>query len=59
MRVGVEHAALGDLVHHAAQQRPGQPGPVKPAVIDQRPGGAQADPVQPFDDEHVLGTRAR
>jgi hypothetical protein len=30
MRVGVEHAALGDLVHHAAQQRAGQPGPVEP-----------------------------
>ena len=57
MRVGVEHAALGDLVHHAAQQRSAQCGPVKPAVIDQRPGCTQADPIQPFDDEHVLGAQ--
>ena len=57
MRVGVEHAALGDLVDHAAQQHPGQLGPVKPAVVDQLPCRAQADPVQPFDDEHVLGAQ--
>ena len=57
MRVGVEHAALGDLVHHAAQQRTGQLGAVKPAVIDQLSCCAQADPVQPVDDEHVLGAQ--
>ena len=28
MRVGMEHPALGDLVHHAAQQRSGHLGPV-------------------------------
>jgi hypothetical protein len=57
MRVGVKHAAFGDLVHHAAQQPTGQFGPVNPAVIDQWPGGAQADPVQPFDEEHMLGAQ--
>ena len=57
MRVGVEHPALGDLVHHAAQQRTRQVGPVEPTLVDQLPGVAQADPVQPFDDEHVLGAQ--
>jgi len=55
MRVGVKHAALGDLVHHAVQQHPGQFGAVQPAALDQRLRRAQVDPVQPFDNEHVLG----
>jgi hypothetical protein len=45
MRVGVEDAALGDLVEQAAQHGPGQFGPVQPAVLDLGPGHPQADPV--------------